>query len=128
MTVASDRRTKTFSSWRLRRRPQHVAKRVLIVVPTRSEGPNIVGLLAGIRNAIPNATVLVVDEDGSDRTASRAERLAVHLGNITVIRLGVVSGPGAAYRAGYDHGLTHGYDIVLGLNTDSALQMGALPA
>ncbi|HZE16587.1 MAG TPA: glycosyltransferase, partial [Mycobacterium sp.] len=48
---------------------------VLVVIPTYNEAENIETVLRKVRSAMPDATVLVVDDSSPDGTAAIAERL-----------------------------------------------------
>ncbi len=68
-----------------RQGPSPVPKRVIVVVPTHGEGAAIVGDLARMRVALPDALLLLVDGAEGNRTAEFAQGVAPHLGNIAVV-------------------------------------------
>jgi len=82
--------------------------RVLVVIPTYNEIENIDEVLRRTRRALPDATVLVVDDNSPDGTAEIADRVGAELGRITVLRRPVKEGLGVAYRAGMSEGLAQG--------------------
>ena len=59
-----------------------------VILPTYNERPNIEGILRGVREHLPDADVVVVDDASPDGTAELAEKLAGDLGQITVLNLG----------------------------------------
>src|SRR5260370_12334045 len=84
--------------------------RTLVVTPTYVEAENINEFLRRTRAALPNADILVVDDNSPDGTADIAEAAAAALGSIDVLRRPVKQGLGSAYRAGFAIGLEKGYD------------------
>jgi dolichol-phosphate mannosyltransferase len=102
--------------------------RVFVSVPTYREAENIEELLTRLRAAVPDAHILVVDDASTDGTAELAEKLAVELGEIEVLRRPGKSGLGAAYRAGHAIGLARGYDVMVQIDADLSHQPEALPS
>ena len=100
---------------------------VLVVVPTYNEADNIDQVLRRIREAMPEATVLVVDDGSPDGTADMAEVLGKELGDIEVMRRHGKSGLGSAYRAGFRWGLDRGFDAFVEMDADLSHEPEALP-
>jgi dolichol-phosphate mannosyltransferase len=71
---------------------------------------NVESMLRALRNAVPSADVLVVDDGSPDGTAKKAIELAEELGSVAVLQRSEKSGLGGAYRAGFSWGLERGYD------------------
>jgi dolichol-phosphate mannosyltransferase len=99
----------------------------LVVLPTYNESENIDNVLRRIRGALPDATVLVVDDGSPDGTAELAELVAKDLGGIEILRREGKSGLGSAYRAGFRWGLDHGYDACVEMDADLSHDPDALP-
>ena len=100
---------------------------VLVVLPTYNESENIDRVLRRIRAALPDATVLVVDDGSPDGTADQAEILGKELGRIEVMRRAGKSGLGSAYRAGFRWGLDHGFEACIEMDADLSHEPEALP-
>lgn len=101
----------------------------LIVLPTYNEAENIVEVLDRAREAVPEADVLVVDDGSPDGTADIAERWGTaHGGGVSVLRRPEKAGLGSAYRAGFTHGLSQGYDALIEMDSDLSHDPAALPA
>ncbi len=111
-------------------RPRTVtAVKPLIVLPTYNEAENILEVLDRVREAVPEADVLVVDDGSPDHTADLAERWgAAHGGGVSVLRRASKSGLGSAYRAGFAEGLAQGYDALIEMDSDLSHDPAALPA
>ena len=101
--------------------------RVWITVPTLDEVENIVQLVQGVRAAVPDAHILVVDDGSADGTADRAEALGAEIGGIEVLRRPHKMGLGSAYRAGHAIGIARGYDVMVQIDADLSHDPAALP-
>ena len=101
--------------------------RTLVVLPTYQEASNIAAVLARLRNAVPDATILVVDDSSPDGTADIAEATGKELGNIEVLRRPAKDGLGSAYRAGFGRGLELGFEAMVEIDADGSHDPAALP-
>lgn len=101
---------------------------VTVVVPTYEEAENLPLLVKGIRAALPDARILVVDDNSGDGTADVAEQLGAEHGGIDVLRRQAKAGLGAAYRAGFARALDDGAEIVVEMDADLSHDPGVLPA
>lgn len=102
--------------------------RALVVVPTYNEALNIIEVLHGIREVVPQADVLVVDDSSPDGTGALAEGVAAELGQIDVLHRPSKDGLGPAYRAGLGLGIERGYEVIVQMDADLSHDPGALPA
>jgi glycosyltransferase involved in cell wall biosynthesis len=101
--------------------------RVLVVAPSYEEAANIDEFLRRVRASLPDADVLVVDDNSPDGTGELAERLAGDLGRIEVLHRPGKSGLGTAYRAGFGVGIERGYDILVQMDSDLSHDPAVLP-
>jgi dolichol-phosphate mannosyltransferase len=99
----------------------------LVIIPTYNEAGNIRTVIRRVRTALPDADVLVVDDDSPDGTANVAEHVGAERGQVIVMRRSAKSGLGAAYRAGFDFALSHGYAVVIEMDADLSHDPVALP-
>jgi len=105
------------------------AVKALVVLPTYNEAENILIVLGLVREHVPHAEVLVVDDGSPDGTADLAEQWAVdHDGGVSVLRRSEKSGLGSAYRAGFGWGLEHGFEILIEMDSDLQHDPAMLPA
>ncbi|HMQ24767.1 MAG TPA: polyprenol monophosphomannose synthase [Acidimicrobiales bacterium] len=102
--------------------------RALIVLPPYNEAENIDDVLRRVREAVPEAGVLVVDDGSPDGTADLADALGSELGQITGMRRTEKNGLGAAYRAGFRWGLDEGYEALVEMDSDLSHDPAALPS
>jgi dolichol-phosphate mannosyltransferase len=99
----------------------------LVVIPTYNESENIDRVLRRVRGALPDATVLVVDDGSPDGTGDIAEKVGTEIGNIELLRRTEKSGLGSAYRAGFRWGLDRGFDVCIEMDADLSHDPDALP-
>jgi len=98
-----------------------------VVLPTYNEAVNIRGVLQRVRQAVPLATILVVDDSSPDGTAGIAKEVGNELGHIEVLSRPGKSGLGSAYRTGFSWGLERGYDAFVEMDSDLSHQPEAIP-
>jgi dolichol-phosphate mannosyltransferase len=98
----------------------------LVVLPTYNESENIERVIRHIREALAEASVLVVDDGSPDGTADIAERLGKELGQIEVMRRPAKAGLGSAYRAGFAWGLARGFEAFVEMDADLSHDPDAL--
>ena len=99
----------------------------LVVIPTYQEAENVVDVLERVRAAVPEASVLVVDDGSPDGTADLAQAKADELGQIDVLRRAAKSGLGPSYRAGFAWGLERGHDVLIEMDADLSHDPAVLP-
>ncbi len=102
--------------------------RVLVVLPTYNEAATIEEVLRRVRQAWPEARVLVVDDGSPDGTADLAEKVGESIGGIDVMRRDQRRGLGDAYRAGFAWGLHEGAEALVEMDSDLSHDPGALPS
>jgi glycosyltransferase involved in cell wall biosynthesis len=87
--------------------------RTLVFIPAWNEESSIAGVIEGVREALPDADVLVVDDGSTDATVECA-----HAAGARVASLPFNQGVGAAQQTGYVYALRNGYDICAHLDGD----------
>lgn len=102
--------------------------RTLIVVPTYNERDNIEELCKGIREYLPTAEVLIVDDGSPDGTGAFATRLGEQMGGVRVLQRGRRLGIGSAYVEGFRVGLRDGYQLLCSMDADLSHEPRYLPA
>ena len=101
--------------------------RPLVVIPTYNESENIERMLQRIRECLPDAGVLVVDDGSPDGTAQLVKRGAAEHDGVYILERAAKSGLGSAYRAGFAWGLERGYDAFVEIDADFSHDPAALP-
>ncbi|MCD5345184.1 polyprenol monophosphomannose synthase [Agromyces sp. H3Y2-19a] len=102
--------------------------RPLVVIPTYNERENLASIVARVRTAVPDASVLVVDDASPDGTGVLADELAAADPAVQVLHRGGKEGLGAAYLEAFDWALGHGFDPVVQLDADGSHQPEQLPS
>ncbi len=92
--------------------------RVTVVIPTFNEAGNVATLLRGVRAALPDCRVLVVDDNSTDGTADLVETIGATMGGIEVLHRSHKAGLGAAYRAGFRAAIDAGAEICVQMDAD----------
>lgn len=85
----------------------------LVFIPAWNEEDSVATVIAGVRAAIPDADVLVIDDGSVDETAARAREAGA-----LVASLPFNQGLGAALQTGYLYALREGYDCCVHLDAD----------
>jgi dolichol-phosphate mannosyltransferase len=103
------------------------AVRPLVIIPTYNESENIERIVRRIRESLPAAGILVVDDGSPDGTGALVEAMAADVPEITLMSRTEKSGLGSAYRAGFAWGLEEGYDAFIEMDADFSHDPSALP-
>jgi dolichol-phosphate mannosyltransferase len=98
-----------------------------IIVPTYDEAENLATATAGILAAVPEATILIVDDNSPDGTGAIADRLAESDHRIRVRHRRKKQGLGPAYLDGFRIALDAGARIICHLDADGSHDPAALP-
>ena len=101
--------------------------RAVVVLPTYNEAENIVAFLRAVRAAVPDADVLVVDDNSPDGTAALAEEVAAELGRIKVLVRAGKQGLGAAYRHGFTTAFDEDYETIMSMDADFSHDPAVIP-
>ncbi len=89
-----------------------------VVLPTYEEAENLPGIAAAILDALPGATLLVVDDNSPDGTGAIADGLAAADPRIRVRHRPGKAGIGRAYLDGFQVALDGGATAVLQMDAD----------
>ncbi|MFD4573270.1 polyprenol monophosphomannose synthase [Streptomyces sp. NPDC058417] len=99
----------------------------LVIIPTYNEAENIKAIVGRVREAVPEAHVLVADDNSPDGTGKLADELAAHDDHVQVLHRQGKEGLGAAYLAGFRWGMEHGYGVLVEMDADGSHQPEELP-
>jgi dolichol-phosphate mannosyltransferase len=98
-----------------------------VVLPTYDEAENIGPISAAIREALPGATVLVVDDGSPDGTGALADALAAADPRIQVRHRPAKQGLGRAYLDGFRLALDGGAERIVQMDADFSHDPAVLP-
>ncbi|MCT9106771.1 polyprenol monophosphomannose synthase [Streptomyces mirabilis] len=99
----------------------------LVIIPTYNEAENIKKIVGRVRASVPDAHVLVADDNSPDGTGKLADELAAEDDHVEVLHRKGKEGLGAAYLAGFAWGLEHGYGVLVEMDADGSHQPEELP-
>lgn len=108
-------------------RPRGPLGRVAVIIPTYNERENLEPIAARVRSAVPEADLLVVDDNSPDGTGELADKLAAGDEQIHVLHRPGKGGLGAAYIAGFGWALDQGYSAMVEIDADGSHQPEDLP-
>ena len=97
-------------------------------MPTYNEAANLEGIGAAILEALPDATLLVVDDGSPDGTGEIADRMAAADPHVRVRHRRAKQGLGRAYLDGFGVALAGGASIVIQMDADWSHDPAALPS
>lgn len=100
----------------------------LIIIPTYNEIESLDALVGRVRQTLPAADVLIVDDSSPDGTGQLADQLASTDERIHVVHREKKDGLGRAYLEGFRYGLDHGYHYVVEIDADGSHDPASLPA
>jgi dolichol-phosphate mannosyltransferase len=101
--------------------------RTLVVTPTYNEKENLVRFIDAVRGALPDADVLVVDDNSPDGTGALADALAAKDPKVRVLHRPGKMGLGTAYVQAFTRGLAEGYDRFFEMDADLSHDVRYLP-
>jgi dolichol-phosphate mannosyltransferase len=97
-------------------------RRTLIVIPTYNERECLPEIVRAVRAAVPEATLLMVDDGSPDGTGALADELAAADAHVTVMHRTAKAGLGAAYLAAFQKVLAEpaerGWDRIVQMDAD----------
>ncbi len=102
--------------------------RVVAVIPTHNEVENLEAVVKGVRVAVPDAGIVIVDDASTDGTGALASRLAAELGDLDLLARPAKLGLGSAYRDGFRRAIDGGAEICAQIDADLSHDPQVLPA
>ena len=101
--------------------------RIVVIIPTYNEFLTLPTIVARVRAAVPEAHVLVIDDNSPDGTGALADSIAADDSKVEVMHRKAKEGLGAAYLAGFASTLDAGYDVIVEMDADGSHQPEQLP-
>jgi dolichol-phosphate mannosyltransferase len=102
--------------------------RVWFVLPTYNEKDNVRPITEAILATIPEASVLIVDDNSPDGTGLIADQLAAERPNVAVLHREAKQGLGRAYVDGFCNVGARGAEIIVQMDADFSHPVRFLPA
>jgi dolichol-phosphate mannosyltransferase len=101
--------------------------RTLIVTPTYNEKENLQTFVDAVRGALPDADILVVDDNSPDGTGELADAIARQDKHVRVLHRPGKLGLGTAYLEAFARGLAEGYERFFEMDADLSHDVRYLP-
>ena len=93
--------------------------KVTVIIPTYNEIENIDSILKAVRSSVPDAELLVVDDNSPDGTGKLADELSQKYSNLKVLHRSQKNGLGAAYIDGFKASLDD-YEVLVEMDADGS--------
>jgi len=100
---------------------------VAVIIPTYNERDNIEIITGRVRSSVPDAHVLIVDDNSPDGTGEIADKLAGGDPQVHVLHRAGKAGLGSAYIAGFAWALEQGYGALVEMDADGSHRPEELP-
>jgi|CZLB01.1.fsa_nt_gi dolichol-phosphate mannosyltransferase len=100
---------------------------VAVIIPTYNERESLEAIVGRVRRSVPDADLLVVDDNSPDGTGELADKLAAEDSRIHVLHRPGKNGLGAAYIAGFRWALENGHGAIVEMDADGSHQPEQLP-
>ena len=104
-----------------------ITGRLLVIIPTYDELENLPLIVGRLRAAVPQADILVADDNSPDGTGALADELAAADAQVHVLHRAGKAGLGAAYLDGFAWGQARGYDVLVEMDADGSHPPEQLP-
>jgi dolichol-phosphate mannosyltransferase len=101
--------------------------KVLVIIPTYNEAENVKPIVKRVRASVPDADILIADDNSPDGTGKLADELAAGDDQVHVLHRKGKEGLGAAYLAGFQWGIDHDFGVLVEMDADGSHQPEELP-
>ncbi|MCU1278431.1 MAG: Dolichyl-phosphate beta-D-mannosyltransferase [bacterium] len=102
-------------------------ERTLVIVPTYNERDNLPEIVAAVHQHLPDADLLVVDDNSPDGTGAVADEIAARDAQVHVLHRAGKQGLGTAYVAGFKWALARDYQLLFEMDCDFSHDPKYLP-
>ena len=92
----------------------------VVIMPTYNERQNLEPITGRVRAALPEADLLIVDDNSPDGTGDIADKLAEVDSQVQVMHRTEKAGLGKAYMAGFSWALERGYGVIVEMDADGS--------
>ena len=101
--------------------------KVTVIIPSYNEIENIDSILKAVRASVPDAEILVVDDNSPDGTGQQAEKTAKEIGRVRVQHRPGKEGLGTAYRDAFKLVLDGDTDVIITMDADFSHDPATIP-
>ncbi len=103
------------------------AANVLVIIPTYDERDNVRPIAQAVRQHVPNADILFVDDNSPDGTGKILDEMQASSEHIHVMHRPGKEGLGRAYIAGFKWALARDYTFIFEMDADFSHNPAELP-
>ena len=96
------------------------AGQTVVIMPTYNERQNLESITGRVRAALPEADLLIVDDNSPDGTGDIADKLAEADSHVQVMHRTEKAGLGKAYMSGFSWALERGYGVIVEMDADGS--------
>jgi dolichol-phosphate mannosyltransferase len=96
------------------------AGQTVVIMPTYNERQNLESITGRVRAALPEADLLIVDDNSPDGTGDIADKLAETDSHVQVMHRTEKAGLGKAYMSGFSWALERGYGVIVEMDADGS--------
>ena len=102
-------------------------KRILVFTASYNEKENIEKLINGINNNLPEASILIIDDNSPDLTKDIIKKIQLHNDKIELVVREKKLGLDTAHKFAYDYALKNNYDYLITMDADLSHDPKELP-
>ena len=102
-------------------------QRIVVISPTYNEAANVPILIEQVHAQLPQADILIVDDNSPDGTAQRVRELSGSDSKLHLLFRQNKQGFGPAYIAGFHWALQRDYDAIIQMDADLSHDPSRLP-
>lgn len=99
----------------------------IVVIPTYNEAFGIETVVDAVLESMPDADILMVDDNSPDRTGSLVQAHPPYLEQLFLLSRAEKDGLGAAYRAGFAWADARAYDVIVQMDADLSHPTAKIP-
>ncbi len=99
----------------------------IVVIPTYNEALGVRTVLDEVLRSVPDADILVVDDNSPDGTGPLVEAHPAYRAQVFLLTRSEKDGLGAAYRAGFAWAVARDYDVIVQMDADLSHPPANLP-
>ncbi len=92
--------------------------KTLVIVPTYNEKENIEKLVPELFKLYPQISILIVDDRSPDKTYQRVLEMRAEFPQLNLLLREKKEGLGKAYLAGFQWGLSNGFEVLIEMDAD----------
>ena len=102
-------------------------KRILVFTATYNEIENIKELISGIQKYLPNASILIIDDNSPDKTQEVIKELKKKNESLFLIEREKKLGLDSAHKTGFNYAIENNFDYLITMDADLSHDPKELP-